>query len=296
MRHHPSFSVVVPTYNRASVLMRSINSVLRQSRTDIELVVVDDGSTDETRQLLQRIEDPRLRITSTTRFGPSGARNAGAEIATGRYLTFLDSDDEASPHWLATFSRQFQQDDSCGIACCGVLHAIAPDGRQEIKIPHSRGPEYDYCRALFIPGSYCVRREAFLSVGGFVPHLPYGEHHELALRIVPYCTSHGLAISSSEDVAVKRNIDVPRERLRRYREARYRGATYVLKMHRSRLARNPRLLSNYLANAGVSAGALGNLPEARRLLRQAITTYPRNLKNYARLMACFSKKLAERRW
>ncbi|PSP18272.1 glycosyl transferase family 2, partial [Halobacteriales archaeon QH_10_67_13] len=91
----PRVSVVVPTYNRATELPRALESVLQQTYRDLELLVVDDGSTDETRSVLAAIDDPRLRvITHETNRGANVARNTGIEHADGELIAFLDSDDE----------------------------------------------------------------------------------------------------------------------------------------------------------------------------------------------------------
>jgi len=96
-------SVVLPTFNRADVIVRSVRSVLAQTHRNLELIVVDDGSTDETLTLLGAIEDDRMSVVSSGgQLGPSGARNVGIDLAAGRYLAFQDSDDEWMPDKLST--------------------------------------------------------------------------------------------------------------------------------------------------------------------------------------------------
>lgn len=91
----PRVSVVIPTYNRADVIPRAVESVLDQTFEDLELLVVDDGSTDDTVAMLESIDDPRLRvITHETNRGANVARNTGIEHAEGEFVAFLDSDDE----------------------------------------------------------------------------------------------------------------------------------------------------------------------------------------------------------
>lgn len=90
-------SVIIPTYNRASVLKRAINSVLNQTYKNIELIIIDDGSTDETQELLDQLN---LESIKTTNGGVSKARNLGIQQAQGKWLAFLDSDDEWLPEKL----------------------------------------------------------------------------------------------------------------------------------------------------------------------------------------------------
>jgi len=96
----PSVSIVLPTYNRADIIGRAIKSVLRQTFTDWELIIVDDGSTDNTSSVVN-ITDSRIRFVRQDNRGVYAARNTGLRLAEGRYITFLDSDDEWLPHYLA---------------------------------------------------------------------------------------------------------------------------------------------------------------------------------------------------
>ena len=94
-----SVSIVLPTYNRRDVLDRALTSVRDQTHDDWELIVVDDGSTDATSSLFTD-RDPRIRYVPQDNAGVYAARNHGLSLALGRYVTFLDSDDEWLPHYL----------------------------------------------------------------------------------------------------------------------------------------------------------------------------------------------------
>ena len=92
-------SVIMPAFNRADTIVRAVRSVLAQTYTDWELIVVDDGSTDETADLASTL-DPRVRVIRQANQGITGARNTGLAASTGKYISFLDSDDEWLPHHL----------------------------------------------------------------------------------------------------------------------------------------------------------------------------------------------------
>jgi len=93
----PLVSVIIPTYNYGRFLGEAVSSVLCQTFRDLECIVVDDGSTDETGQVLASISDPRMVFTGTPRLGVSGARNRGLELSRGDLIAFLDADDRWRP-------------------------------------------------------------------------------------------------------------------------------------------------------------------------------------------------------
>jgi glycosyltransferase involved in cell wall biosynthesis len=100
MSEKPFFSVVIPTYNRASFIERAVRSVVDQANGDFEIIVVDDGSTDDTAHRLSYIKDNRLRYLKRENGERAAARNFGIKSARGRYITFLDSDDFLKPSYL----------------------------------------------------------------------------------------------------------------------------------------------------------------------------------------------------
>jgi len=103
----PRVSVILPTYNRADTILRAIASVRAQTLEDWELVVVDDGSTDDTRAELAGVRDPRVRVIAQANQGVAGARNTGLAAARGALIGFVDSDDALEPHHLALASDFF---------------------------------------------------------------------------------------------------------------------------------------------------------------------------------------------
>src|SRR5512134_547635 len=91
--HSPLVSVVIPTYNYGRFLTEAVQSVLGQSFQDLECIIVDDGSSDHTDQVLASFSDRRLVISRTPRLGVSGARNRGLDLCRGELIAFLDADD-----------------------------------------------------------------------------------------------------------------------------------------------------------------------------------------------------------
>ena len=112
MRAKPRFSIVIPTYNRAASVELTLAGCFAQKFVDFEIIVVDDGSTDETTAVLAGIDDPRLRVVRQDNAGPAAARNRGMQSARGAYIAFLDSDDIWYPEFLESASQALaeQQD------------------------------------------------------------------------------------------------------------------------------------------------------------------------------------------
>ncbi len=118
VEHKPLVSVIIPTYNRASLIIRAIKSVLCQTFTDFELIVVDDGSTDNTVSLIRKFDYPIRIIQHQRNYGVSQARNSGLDASKGTFVAFLDSDDE----WLSEklsmqINAMFKQPDPYNCLC-----------------------------------------------------------------------------------------------------------------------------------------------------------------------------------
>ena len=100
-------SVIIPLYNKEPIIERSLQSVLSQDYDDFEVVVVNDGSTDRSADIVRSINDPRIRLIEQENGGPSKARNTGTKSARGEWILFLDADDELLPGALNYFSENY---------------------------------------------------------------------------------------------------------------------------------------------------------------------------------------------
>lgn len=111
----PFFSVILPTYNRANMIGKAIESVLAQTYTNWELIVVDDGSTDNTKQVVEAYNDTRIRYIYQQNAERSAARNNGIDNANGVYVCFIDSDDYFLPNHLTEFYKEIEKDADAGM-------------------------------------------------------------------------------------------------------------------------------------------------------------------------------------
>ncbi len=122
-------SVIIPTYNRANVLSRAINSVLAQTYTNFELIIVDDGSIDHTKKVVEKFIDQRISYFKLDcNSGQNTALNRGINIAKGEYISFLDSDDEWLPTFLEKLKKIIEEDEQIGL-CYSRASGLTNDGK-----------------------------------------------------------------------------------------------------------------------------------------------------------------------
>jgi len=183
--HLPRVSVIIPTYNRSRMLKEAIDSVLSQDYPHFELVVVDDGSTDATAELLQAYGQDLVVIRQPNR-GVSAARNAGIAAASGRYIAFLDSDDLWLPQKLTRQVRFFNQYPDALV--CQTEEIWMRNGRRvNPGLRHRKlsgmifEPSLHLC--LISPSAVMIRRSLFRAVGRFDENLPACEDYDLWLRV-----------------------------------------------------------------------------------------------------------------
>ncbi|SRR5579884_1594619 len=192
----PVVSVIIPTYNRGHIIERTINNIIEQTYKNFEIIVVDDGSTDDTQKRLASF-GTRIRSYYQKNGGASSARNRGIRESRGAIIAFQDSDDE----WHATkLARQVELLQHFGpdVPCCisnAKFRSSSTDqpDQQTFEIadlvtPYDRGlwvnpGEVLATRCLFFNQVVAVRREALERVGGFNPALRYLEDWDLALRL-----------------------------------------------------------------------------------------------------------------
>ena len=180
-------SAVIPTYNRLSTLKRALDSVLRQEGPSFEILVVDDGSRDATRHLVEGT--PSVKVQTQyfyqTNRGPSAARNLGIQHARGRFIAFLDSDDEWLPGKLKAQLDFFERNPDSLI--CQTEEIWIRDGRRVNPMKKHKkqgGLIFERCLALSVvsPSAVMMRREFFDEVGLFDESLPVCEDYDLWLR------------------------------------------------------------------------------------------------------------------
>lgn len=257
----PFFSVIIPTYNRATILPRAIQSILNQSFSDWELIVVDDGSTDNTKTTLENfLIESRIKYLFQKNQGVCTARNLGSEKATGNYIAFLDSDDYVSESWLMDFYNEIQKSNADMVRCKTLVNNIPENEDQDL-----------------LSGNYTVRRELFLEAGKYDSNLKFGENTELKWRLEA-CKPKFSRISNYNffyDNDLSNNSE-------KKKENQIEFTYYVLKKHQGLFNKNKRWTQLVYQIAGVNCMQLGRVKEGRSLIWKGYFSNPKHLKSFFR--------------
>ena len=189
----PLVSVILPTYNHAHYLAESIGSVLSQSYRHRELIVVDDGSCDDTQAVVQRCSDGSVRYVSQRNRGLASARNRGLSEARGEFVTFLDADDRLLPHHLNVSVAALQHHPGVAFVCGDLRTFGSPNDFVHV---HACSPSPDHfatmLRGCFIVnvGACLFRRWALLAVGAFDETQRACEDWDLFFRLLRHFSLH----------------------------------------------------------------------------------------------------------
>ena len=178
-------SIIIPTFNRSELLYRALNSVFMQTYSDYEVIVIDDGSTDGTAEMLQK-NFTQVRYFYQSNKGVSASRNKGLELAKGRWIAFLDSDDEWLPHKLEKQISLLKAKPDYKI--CHTEEIWVRNGvrvNQMKKHRKTGGWIFPQCLPLCVmsPSSILIHHSVFDSIGNFDTSLPACEDYDLWLRI-----------------------------------------------------------------------------------------------------------------
>ena len=184
MKQKPQISVIIPTYNRGWIIKEAVDSVLSQDCTDFELIIVDDGSTDNTSSLLQEYKGS-LKVLQQENRGVSAARNLGIKNSYGQYIAFLDSDDLWLPKKLS-FQLEFFASHKKALICqteeVWIRNGIRVNPGKKHKKISGHIFEQSLSLCLVSPSAVMMDRRLFEETGMFDENLPACEDYDLWLR------------------------------------------------------------------------------------------------------------------
>lgn len=291
----PLVSVVIPAYNCEAYIEEAINSILFQTYTNLEIVIADDGSDDNTRALIDSFVDPRIRrFHNAGNIGNIRTRNKLFDLACGEYITIQDADDWSHPERLEKQILSFENDvelGACGTNFFNVQldRQLKPGRKLEKDILLKPGGE------LYLwPPSIMVRREVYESIGGLNLYFDglYEDKYWINLireKHKVICLKEALYYYRFNPVSLTKKLGKPRKLLLHtlidelLRQRRETGADWLeqgdfkkLQEYENRLLQDKKWLSEqYRVFSAVSIDGL-KLKEARRLLYKAIKIYPFN--------------------
>lgn len=185
-----TFSVIIPVHNRAGVVERTLHSVACQTSSDFELILVDNGSTDDSLEVLQRFanehQGTRVSIAEEHTPGACAARNRGLAMARGEWVVFFDSDDVMHPELIGSYARRII---SCGDKADVVMagaRLIAADGHVMRRLPQfvTDCTAQQILHSMLSTQCYAVRRDLVTEVGGWDNTLPRWQDYELGVRLL----------------------------------------------------------------------------------------------------------------
>jgi glycosyltransferase involved in cell wall biosynthesis len=184
----PEISVIIPAYNASRTVAATVDSVLGQTFGDLELLVIDDGSKDDTAEVVDARDDPRVKCIRTDNGGVSVARNRGLDLAKAPYVAFLDADDAWEPTKLEQQHRVMSESPEVGLCFASTRHV---DDDLETIALHRAPQRSDYSEALLLEGniiagsasSVMARTSAINEAGRFDPRLSLCADWDMWLRM-----------------------------------------------------------------------------------------------------------------
>jgi glycosyltransferase involved in cell wall biosynthesis len=293
--HHPNVSVVIPTYNREDVISRAIDSVLKQTYTNFEIIIVDDGSTDNTEEVINELQKQHeeIKYFSQDNAGAAVARNHGIRKADGNYIAFLDSDDQWLPEKLETQLELFRESDQVNIGFVGANKIICKcDSDDQVvskkdfyKNRFSK-EEQPFTLEDFLslknpvsPSTALISTKALEDVGLFDPECPPHEDYELWIRL-----------------REQYNFETTWTPLAKYRDweegisktttsgKKASVKTYIMNKHSKLYRRYPKARSVILRKIGTEHMLTGNHGKAIAHFYKSIKCKPLHFRNYLNLV------------
>ncbi len=202
-------SIVIPLYNKQDTILQTVESIRRQTYQDFEIVVVDDGSTDDSVKLIRGIEDSRIRVVAQANCGVSVARNSGIKESRGEFIAFLDADDEWDKDYLETQMGLLMDFPGCNVTATNyrfkddqgrishtILNKIPFEGERGILSNY-----FEVCSCSHAPvcsSAVLIKKQCLEQIGGFPPGIKSGEDlltwarlavgNKIAFTVVPHAT------------------------------------------------------------------------------------------------------------
>lgn len=284
----PKYSIIIPTFNDSARISRAVNSVIMQRVDNWELIVVDDGSTDDTSKIIEPfLIDPRISYVKKVNAGVAAARNYGFENSKGEFIIFLDSDDEIKLNSLSDFDHIISSESNIGLMSCGVIEG-SNESLPCINFGISKS------KYLNLSGAFCIKREVFYNCGRYDQNLKQSENWEMMARAVNYCEMNYLRIESIDSCnliyhhqktpAQTKTRDLYRAEATLYLAQKYadKGVLHFKK-------------DEFLISAAVNFTRAGKMKKADKIFKEILLKNP-NISNLIRLFIFKIPFLRNKKW
>lgn len=285
----PIFSVIIPTYNSEKYIETTINSVLDQTFKDFELIIVDDGSQDSTRELLDTYKniDERIQvILSKNSGGPATPTNIGIGLARGAFITFLDHDDSWKKTKLEILFREFKNNPHVGFILSNVETYSEDDSSTQVSTTKIRNNKAS--TDTLLSGKYfntfsmiSIRQEVLSRIGALDVNLLIFTDYDIITRLVSFNVQH---IFLAEPLVTYRIHAHNTSALPTSAKRRAEDLERILTKYSKTFPKNNKSFSAVHHAIGSLYLYLGNVSKARNHYRTAIKLYPRNLFMYIRYL------------
>ena len=272
MIKNPIVSVIIPVYNGGEFINKAVESVLKQTYRDFEIIIINDGSTDNTEVIVKQFNDIRIRyICHEKNLGLSKARNTGIRTCRGKYIAFLDADDEYLPEKLALQVKRFENISSeVGVVCAWSFN-MDQYGKIFSKrfLPKKEGYVFELllsANPMSVP-TLLIRKECFEKVGLFDSELDGQEDWDMWMRITKY-----YKISLIKMPLAKRRIHP--NRMSDQFDRKVMTAQRIIEKHMGELKKRRRIYSRHYFYIGRRYCFMGKTVIARKFISKAISLYP----------------------
>ena len=282
------FSVIIPTYNNASKISGTIQSVLKQSFQDWEIIIVDDGSTDDTEKRISSLisENANLYFQKQKNRGVAFARNSGAKLSKGKFITFIDSDDTVTDQWLADF-HNLAADETAGYLSCGYKLNGKHHSPRIIKGISSS-------KYSSLAGTFALKKEVFDQIGGYDTNLKQSENWELTARALEFCQKNNLSILHTDKPNFIWQHEKSPGQTRQRDEYRAQATLYLYEKYSDDGVFHFKK-DDFIISSAVNFTRAGKFKEARKIFYRIFKNKP-SLSNFLRILVFETPVLRRKKW
>lgn len=281
----PCISVIIPTHNRCEMLDKALQSVLDQTFENLEVIVIDDASSDTTLETVKHFDDDRIRyVRHDENKGGSASRNTGIENARGEYVAFLDDDDVWLPAKLELQMSKFHERLDVDVVSSGFFVRDAEKdriiGSASAKIPRDTYNALLRRNMIGTPSTVIIRREALGDSCRFDPELPSRQDWDMWLQLAKNST-----FDSIEEPLVVYNLHG--NRMSTDYDSSLAGRMRILEKYRNDIECNRAALSNHYLRIGSAYCQLGRMTEGREKIKKSLALRPCSFEGLIALSSSF---------